>query len=96
MVETGRPLSELKRCLVKYPQAQRNLRVKAKPPLETLTQVSSLLTEAERALNGQGRVLLRYSGTEPKVRLLIEGRDASVIEPMADKIADALKEAIGA
>jgi phosphoglucosamine mutase len=96
MVETGRPLSELKRCLIKYPQAQRNLRVKAKPPLETLTSVSTLLAEAERALNGQGRVLLRYSGTEPKVRLLIEGRDASLIEPMADKIATALKESIGA
>jgi phosphoglucosamine mutase len=96
MVETGRPLSELKRCLIKYPQAQRNLRVKAKPPLESLTTVSTLLAEAERALSGQGRVLLRYSGTEPKVRLLIEGRDASLIEPMADRIADALKESIGA
>ncbi len=96
MVETGRPLSELKRCLIKYPQAQRNLRVKAKPPLESPTTVSTLLAEPERALSAKGRVLLRYSGTEPKVRLLIEGRDASLIEPMADRIADALKESIGA
>lgn len=96
MTESGRPLSELRRCLKKYPQAQRNLRVKEKPPIDSLKEVSSLVKEAESELAGKGRVLLRYSGTEPKVRLLIEGPDDSMINAAADKIASALTAAIGA
>lgn len=95
MVETGKPLSELKQCLRKYPQAQRNLKVKAKPPVEELPGVLSLVQEAETELNGRGRVLLRYSGTEPKIRLLIEGRDADRINAQADRIAGAIQESIG-
>jgi len=96
MHETGKPLSELKRCLKKYPQAQRNLKVKAKPPIEELREVTKLRDEAERELGGNGRVLLRYSGTEPKIRLLIEGRELSQIDRQADRIADAITKAIGA
>ncbi len=70
MQATGKPLSELKKCLTKYPQAQRNLLVKEKPPLETLPEVMKLVQEAEKELHGKGRVLLRYSGTEAKIRLL--------------------------
>jgi phosphoglucosamine mutase len=96
MIETGKPLSELKTVLKKYPQAQRNLRVKEKPPIESLPGVSDLLTAAESALDGKGRVLLRYSGTEPKIRLLIEGREQNLIDAHADKIAEAIRSAIGA
>ncbi len=96
MHETGKPLSELKRCLKKYPQAQRNLKVKAKPPIEELREVTKLRDEAERELAGKGRVLLRYSGTEPKIRLLIEGRELAQIDRQADRIADAITKAIGA
>jgi len=95
MQATGKPLSELKKCLAKYPQAQRNLRVKEKPPLETLPAITKLVSDAERELKGKGRVLLRYSGTEPKIRLLIEGRDLSQIDRQADHIADAIQAAIG-
>ena len=95
MIESGKPLSELKRVLKKYPQAQRNLRVTDKPELSTLTAVQKLLREAEASLAGKGRVLLRYSGTEPKIRLLIEGRDQGVINTHADRISAALQEAIG-
>src|SRR5207302_4922620 len=70
MKSTGKPLSELKRCLKKYPQAQRNLRVKEKRPIEQLPDVQQLVAETEKELSGKGRVLLRYSGTEPKIRLL--------------------------
>jgi phosphoglucosamine mutase len=96
MTETGKPLSELKQVLRKYPQAQRNLRVKSKLPVESLTQVQSLLREVEQELDGQGRVLLRYSGTEPKIRLLIEGRDRDRIDAQADRIAEAIAAEIGA
>jgi phosphoglucosamine mutase len=95
MMDSGKPLSELKKCLVKYPQAQRNLKVSRKPPLDTLTEVSALVAETDRELAGKGRVLLRYSGTEPKVRLLIEGRDQSLIERQADRIAELLVSEIG-
>jgi phosphoglucosamine mutase len=96
MQATGQPLSQLKKCLRKYPQAQRNLVVKEKRPFEELPQITSLVQETENELNGKGRVLLRYSGTEPKVRLLIEGREQSQIDRQADRIADAIQSAIGA
>ncbi|MDD5349602.1 MAG: phosphoglucosamine mutase [Chthoniobacteraceae bacterium] len=95
MAETGKPLSELKKCLSKYPQAQRNLKVREKRPLEQLPGVLALVKEAESALCGAGRVLLRYSGTEPKIRLLIEGRDSAQINAQADGIAQAIQEQIG-
>ena len=95
MQETGKPLSELKKCLTKYPQAQRNLRVKEKPPLEQLPAVKRLISAAEDELAGNGRVLLRYSGTEPKIRLLIEGREHAQIEEHADRIATEIQRSIG-
>ncbi|MGI9113497.1 MAG: phosphoglucosamine mutase [Chthoniobacterales bacterium] len=95
MKESGKALSELKRCLRKYPQAQRNLRVKAKPPLEEMRSVMKLVSETEKQLTGKGRVLLRYSGTEPKIRLLIEGRELEQIDEQANRIAEAIEKAIG-
>jgi len=95
ITESGKPLSELRRVLKKYPQAQRNLRVKAKPPLDSLPEVAHLVKATEAALEGKGRVLLRYSGTEPKVRLLIEGPDEAVINAAADAVTSALIVAIG-
>jgi phosphoglucosamine mutase len=95
MHATGEPLSKLRRCLKKYPQAQRNLRVKSKPPIEELREVVRLREEVERELAGKGRVLLRYSGTEPKIRLLIEGRELEKIDQHANRIADAIEQAIG-
>src|SRR5438309_1622887 len=96
MRESGRPLSKLKGCLKKYPQALRNLRVRSKPPLEELPDVMELVGETEKKLSGKGRVLLRYSGTEPKIRLLIEGREREEIDRQANRIAAAIESAIGA
>src|SRR5437899_5637950 len=95
MHKTGQPLSKLKTCLQKYPQAQRNLPVREKRPLAELTAVMKLVNDAEKELSGKGRVLLRYSGTEPKIRLLIEGRELDMIDKQADRIADAIQSAIG-
>ncbi|MGA9577642.1 MAG: hypothetical protein WBV90_08485, partial [Terrimicrobiaceae bacterium] len=74
----------------------RNLKVREKPALETLGPLQILLKEIEQRLNGKGRVLLRYSGTEPKIRLLIEGRDEALINGDADRVADAIQDLIGA
>jgi phosphoglucosamine mutase len=95
MRATGQPLSKLKTCLKKYPQAQRNVEVRAKPPIEDLPEIVRLRDEVERELGGKGRILLRYSGTEPKMRLLIEGRELDKIDKHASRIADAIQNAIG-
>ena len=64
--------------------------------METISGLQTLLNEAESTLKGKGRVLLRYSGTEPKIRLLLEGREQDVIDQHADRIAGLLQETIGA
>ena len=87
MVDTGKPLSELRKVCTKFPQVVVNIRVKDKPAWETLPDVMKLVKNVEASLTGQGRVLLRYSGTEPKARLLIEGPDTAQIKSFAEEIA---------
>jgi phosphoglucosamine mutase len=92
----NKPLSELTRCWTRSPQLLTNIVVREKKPLEQLNGVAELVAEAEALLKKQGgRVLLRYSGTEPKVRLLLEGRDPGVLEQWSRKISQALKEELG-
>jgi phosphoglucosamine mutase len=93
MVETGRPLSELARGMTRYPQVLVNVKVREKRPIDTLADVVRLIEGIERTLGGDGRVLVRYSGTEPKARVMVEGPDAVVIQSYADDIARALAEA---
>lgn len=95
MKKSGKPLSELRRVMSKFPQAQRNIRVSQKPAREDLA-ATARLAEVEKTLGSAGRVLLRYSGTEPLLRLLIEGRDADYIHREADLIAEQIRAEIGA
>ena len=95
MMDTGKPLSQLRQVVEKFPQIVVSVKVKDKPAWETLPDVLALVKEAETKLGKEGRVFLRYSGTEPKARLLIEGRDGAQIKAMADKIAGRIKERIG-
>ena len=95
MKETGEPLSQLRKCLKKFPQSARNLRARSKPPVEDLLEAQKIIKETEKKLGDYGRVLLRYSGTEPLIRLLIEGRDVEYLEAQADKIASAVLAQIG-
>ena len=96
MKTSGKPLSELARCWTRFPQLLTNMVVREKKPLENLALVGALVAKAEAELkpNG-GRVLLRYSGTEPKVRLLLEGRDANVLNRWNQTISQALKAELG-
>ena len=91
MKRTGRPLSDLARCFTPSPQVQINVPVREKRPLESLAGVQSAIAEVERALGGDGRVLVRFSGTENKARVLVEGPDASAIQAHAGRIAEALR-----
>jgi phosphoglucosamine mutase len=92
--ESGKPLSELRTVMAKLPQAQRSVRVSSKPPMETL-KMASLQKEIEEGHGDAGRVLLRYSGTEPLLRILIEGKDEAQIQQQADDLAGAIREEIG-
>ena len=80
MRATGKPLSELKRVLQKFPQLTAALTVKEKRPLETLVRVSAAIRSLEAELGERGRVLVRYSGTEAKLRLLVEGPTAAMVQ----------------
>src|SRR6185503_3183482 len=90
-------LSHLSRSWTRYPQVVTNIRVREKKPFDQLDNVLQLVSQAETELKGDGgRVLLRYSGTEPKARLLIEGRDSAMIQKWSEKIAEAVKRQVGA
>jgi phosphoglucosamine mutase len=96
VASTGQPLCELRKILQKYPQVQRNVRVREKLPFTEVSPVQAALNEAETQLAGRGRVLLRYSGTEPKARLLLEGPDQGQLLRLADTLEAALRSSLGA
>ncbi|MFZ0829203.1 MAG: phosphoglucosamine mutase [Verrucomicrobiia bacterium] len=90
------PLSKLAKCWTRFPQLVTNVKVREKIPFAQLDGVTKLVRAAEMELQKQGgRVLLRYSGTEPKARLLLEGRDAKVLEGWSQKICGAIQKQIG-
>ncbi|MFM7280429.1 MAG: phosphoglucosamine mutase, partial [Planctomycetia bacterium] len=79
-----------------FPQVLINVRVREKPPLTTLARVCAAVNSVENALGEDGRVLLRYSGTEALARVMVEGPEEALIRAQAMSIADELKQAIGA
>jgi phosphoglucosamine mutase len=96
MKAKGRPLSKLAKCWTRFPQLVTNVKVREKKPFEQLDGVAKLVAGAEKELKSAGgRILLRYSGTEPKARLLLEGRDAKVLEKWSQKICGAIQKQIG-
>ena len=97
MKAKDQPLSKLSKCWLRFPQLVTNVRVREKTPFEQLDGVMQLISKAEAELKpAGGRVLLRYSGTEPKARLLIEGRDSAVLEKWTRIISEAVKKQVGA
>jgi len=89
------PLDELVGDLKVFPQTILNVKVKSKPSLESLPDVSGALEEATRALGLSGRVVLRYSGTEPKARIMVEAERAEDVKYWSERLATAVKSAIG-
>jgi len=97
MKSSGKPLSELAACWTRFPQLLTNIIVREKTPFEQVSGLPSLLRAAEAELQSQGgRILLRYSGTEPKVRLLLEGPQAPLLQHWNGKIAKLLQSELGA
>jgi phosphoglucosamine mutase len=96
IVETGKTLSELCRGIEKFPQVHRNVRVREKPPLESIPEIQKVLDEKKKALGEKGRILVRYSGTEPVCRIMVEGVSHKEIKNVADEIEEVIERSIGA
>jgi phosphoglucosamine mutase len=92
---TGRSLSALASDLVTYPQVLLNVRVREKKDLATVSAVAEAIARVESRVRGEGRVLVRYSGTEPLLRVMLEGRNQSQIDAWAQEIVDVVKEELG-
>jgi phosphoglucosamine mutase len=90
-----RPLSELVAGIERFPQILVNVRVSKKRPIDQIPSVCELVQRVEKDLDGRGRVLIRYSGTEPVARVMVEGEDESLVAEYANEIAEALRRALG-
>ena len=94
VIDINQPLSELRKCLNKFPQKLINLDIGNKISINEL-EAKPLIEETEKSLGDEGQVLIRYSGTEPKIRILVEGKDQTYVESQASKIADSIHNQIG-
>lgn len=95
MRRTGKPLSELKKAIKLYPQAREDVRVVRKDPFENHADISKAIAEAQANLKEKGRVFVRYSGTEPLARVMVEGEDSVLIQSFARNIASKIQRALG-
>ena len=93
--QTGKPLSELAACMKTYPQVLVNVKVKARKDLASVPEIAKRIAQIEEKLDGTGRILVRYSGTEPKLRVMLEGEDQKEIQALADDLAEIIKEKLG-
>ena len=93
--ETGQPLASLADCMRKFPQVLVNVPVARKPPFDSVSGLAERIQAYEREMNGTGRILVRYSGTESLARVMIEGADDQRIRVMADDLASAIRSEIG-
>ena len=96
MAATGRTLADLASDLTTYPQVLLNLRVNQRVDLKTIPAVAAVIDRVESQLAGQGRLLVRYSGTEPLLRVMLEGQDQDEIRRWGEEIIAAVKEHVGA
>lgn len=96
MAATGKPLDDLIADFVSYPQTLKKVKVRSKPPLDEIAAVAGEIERAERELGREGRIVVRYSGTEPVARVMIEGPSQGVIEEHADRIIQAIRVELGA
>jgi phosphoglucosamine mutase len=95
MRDTGRSLAELASDLTTYPQVLVNVRVKERTDLRQVPEIARVMDRVESQLADHGRLLVRYSGTEPLLRIMLEGRDAAEIRTWAGEIADEVKKRLG-
>jgi len=95
MRRTGKPLSELKKRIKLFPQVREDVRVSRKEPLDGFKDIQSSIENAQTLLKGRGRVFVRYSGTEPLARVMLEGEDLTQIQSLSKSIASSIQKALG-
>jgi phosphoglucosamine mutase len=95
MKRSKKPLSELATAMTAVPQILVNIQVKQKPLLESIPEIDQAIQANNGRLNGSGRVVIRYSGTEPLIRIMVEGEHASVVKEVADDLARVVRKHIG-
>jgi phosphoglucosamine mutase len=95
LVQTGKPLSELAKVMVTYPQLLKNIPVKNKPPLEMVPVLQQRINEIELEIQGRGRLLVRYSGTENKLRVMMEGESIELITGHVDELVELVRQNLG-
>lgn len=96
MKRTGKKLSELADCMEEYPQELHGINVTKKPPIEEVPELHKAIQKAESEMGSEGRVLVRYSGTENKIRVLVEAKSAESAKKHASDICDAVRATIAA
>ena len=94
IIKAGKPLSEIKKSIQLLPQVQKNLKVQSKISLDKLRNTNKLLRAIEGKLKDEGRVLLRYSGTESTLRIMLEGNNRDAINELAAHLVDVAKNEI--
>ena len=95
MAASGRELADLADDLTTYPQVLLNVRVREKANLDTIPDVAAVMASVEGRLGDNGRLLVRYSGTEPLLRVMLEGQNKDEIDRWAHEIVDAVNQTIG-
>jgi phosphoglucosamine mutase len=95
MMNQGKPLAELADCMGEFPQRLTSLDVREKPPLETIAPLAKAMAEAEAALAATGRLNVRYSGTENKLRILVEAQEAGLVEHWSERLAAIVRKELG-
>jgi len=95
MKKTGMPLSQLASCMKTFPQRLVNIKVRERKPLDSIPRITQVIQEAEKSLDGKGRIVIRYSGTEPLLRIMVEGDQEEKINSIVDNISDAVHKSFG-
>lgn len=95
MLKAGKPLSELARLMDVFPQKLINVDVASKPPIDSVPAITEVIAQVESELGDEGRVLVRYSGTQNMCRVMVEGPTVEATEMYATRLADVVKDAIG-
>ncbi len=93
--KTGKPLSVLADKIGLYPQKLINVEVAGSRDFKSIPAIKKVMQDAEKALDGKGRLLVRASGTEPKIRVMVEAKDYEMVDRWANKVADVIRDALG-
>jgi phosphoglucosamine mutase len=94
MVETGKNVSELAKGLIAFPQMLHNVRMKQRVPIDSMKELRKAQAEFEKMLGGRGRIVVRYSGTEPLLRIMAEGEKLDEVEAIVKTLAEKAKESV--